>query len=176
MVASLPVLVKRTTSADGTMRRKRSAASTSAEVAAAKCAPSDIACETTETSVGCACPWMSAPKDIMKSTYSFPSESQTCDPWPRSRKIGPDVYTAAPREGELTPSTSDCCARSNHCWERARLRVVVVCAIPSLNARAVNQSAVPPPSTTRAAPVMKEESSDASKSTALVVDGGGTAD
>ena len=67
MVASLPVLVKRTASADGTMRQKRSAASISADVAAAKCEPSATASETTETSVGCAWPWMSAPNDIMKS-------------------------------------------------------------------------------------------------------------
>ena len=46
MVASLPVLAKRTTSAEGTMRRRRSAASTSAEVAAAKCEPCAMACET----------------------------------------------------------------------------------------------------------------------------------
>ena len=52
MVASLPVLVNRTTSADGTMRRKRSAASTSAEVAAAKWEPSAIASETVLTSMG----------------------------------------------------------------------------------------------------------------------------
>jgi hypothetical protein len=32
-----------------------------------------------------------------------------------SRTIGPEVYTVAPREGEFTPSTSDCWARSNHC-------------------------------------------------------------
>ena len=44
------------TSADGTMRRKRSAASTSADVAAAKCEPSAMACETTSTIFGCAWP------------------------------------------------------------------------------------------------------------------------
>jgi hypothetical protein len=52
MVASLPVLVKRTTSADGTIRQKRSAASTSADVVAAKCDPSAIASEATATSFG----------------------------------------------------------------------------------------------------------------------------
>src|SRR6266446_976442 len=43
--------------------------------------------------------------------------------------MGPGVYTAVPREGEFTPSTRDCCARSNHCWERVRFRVGLVCAI-----------------------------------------------
>src|SRR5580704_19049651 len=65
----------------------------------------------------------------MKSRYSLPSASQTRDPWPRSSTIGPAAYTAAPREGEFTPSTSDCCARSNHSWERVRLRVWMVCAM-----------------------------------------------
>ena len=51
MVASLPVLAKRTTSAEGTIQRKRSAASISAEVAAAKCDPSPMVSETTETSL-----------------------------------------------------------------------------------------------------------------------------
>ena len=123
MVASLPVLVKRTTSADGTMLRKRSAASTSAEVAAAKCDPCAMASDTTETSLGWAWPWMSAPKDIIKSTYSLLSASQTCEALARSRKTGPGEYVAVPRDGEFTPSTNDCWARSNHCWERVRERV-----------------------------------------------------
>src|ERR1700691_5046948 len=69
---------------------------------------------------------MSAPNDIMKSTYSLPSASHTCDPSPRSRKIGPGVYTVAPREGEFTPSTSDCWARSNHCSDRLRFKAGLV--------------------------------------------------
>src|SRR5581483_1852079 len=83
-----PVLVKRTTSADGTIRRKRSAASVSAGVAAAKCDPVAIASETTSASLGCACPWMRAPNDIMKSTYSLSSTSHTWEPRPRSITIG----------------------------------------------------------------------------------------
>src|ERR1700751_1633115 len=66
---------------------------------------------------------MSAPNDIMKRTYSLPSTSQTCEPCPRSRTIGPGEKTAAPREGEFTPSTRECWARSNHCCERLRVRV-----------------------------------------------------
>src|SRR5215470_3023187 len=68
---------------------------------------------------------MSAPNDIMKSTYSFPSASHTCEPLPRSTTIGPSVNTARPRDGEFTPSTSDRWARSNHSCDRVRLRVVV---------------------------------------------------
>src|SRR5580704_15010071 len=124
MVASLPVLVKRTTSADSTMRRKRSAASISADVAAAKCEPSAMAAETTEAKWAFAWPWISAPKDIMKSTYSLLSASQTREPLPRSRKTGQGEYVAWPREGEFTPSTSDSCARSNHCCERVRVLVI----------------------------------------------------
>src|SRR6185369_15707074 len=63
---------------------------------------------------------MSAPNDIMKSMYSLPSASQTREPWPRSRNTGPGENTAAPRDGELTPSTSDCWERSNHCCEFLR--------------------------------------------------------
>src|ERR1700736_3163372 len=71
---------------------------------------------------------MSAPKDIMKSRYWFPSASQTCEPLPRSKKSGPGEYTAFPRDGEFTPSTNDCCARSNHCWERVRvLDIRIIC-------------------------------------------------
>jgi len=36
------------------------------------------------------------------------------------------VKTAAPREGEFTPSTSDRRARSNHCCDRERLGVLIV--------------------------------------------------
>src|SRR5580692_1669710 len=126
MVASLPLLVKRTASAVGTIRQKRSDASISDGVAAAKCEPSAIDCETTSTILGCECPWMSAPNDIMKSTYSFPSRSQTCDPRPRSNTTGPGEYTAAPRDGEFTPSISDCCARSYHSRDRSRVFVFFV--------------------------------------------------
>src|SRR5262250_1299786 len=63
---------------------------------------------------------MSAPNDIMRSTYSFPSTSKTCDARPRSRTTGPGENTAAPRDGEFTPSTSDCCARAKYCAERVR--------------------------------------------------------
>src|SRR5215472_1259928 len=63
---------------------------------------------------------MSAPNDIMKSTYSFPSTSKTCDPCPRSRTTGPGENTAAPRDGEFTPSTSDRCARAKYSAERVR--------------------------------------------------------
>src|SRR5215470_5472118 len=63
---------------------------------------------------------MSAPNDIMRSTYSFPSTSKTCDPRPRSRTTGPGENTAAPREGEFTPSTNDRCARSKYCADRVR--------------------------------------------------------
>ena len=66
---------------------------------------------------------MSAPKDIIKSTYSFWSASQTCEPLPRSRNIVAGEYVAFPREGEFTPSTKNCWARSNYCWERVRERV-----------------------------------------------------
>src|ERR1700721_2058565 len=59
----------------------------------------------------------------MKSTYSLPSTSQMCEPRPCSRNRGPPEYVAFPREGEFTPSTRDCSARSSHCWERVRLRV-----------------------------------------------------
>jgi hypothetical protein len=48
-------------------------------------------------SLGCACPWMSAPNDIMKSTYSLPSASHTCELWPRSRKTGPGEHGSAAR-------------------------------------------------------------------------------
>jgi hypothetical protein len=80
MVASVPLLVKRTASAEGTMRQKRSAASNSAGVAAAKCEPSAMAWYTVSTIAGWACPWISAPNDIMKSVYWLPSRSQTCEP------------------------------------------------------------------------------------------------
>src|SRR5580693_9516101 len=117
---------------------------------------------------------MRAPNDIMKSTYSLPSASHTCDPWPRSNTIGPAVYTVAPREGEFTPSTSDCWARSNHWWERVRLRVWllrVVCIefISEIRFAPELQSASPPPSTTNAAPVMKEESSEARNNAAFAI-------
>src|SRR6266853_6193144 len=59
----------------------------------------------------------------MKSTYSFPSASQTREPWPRSRNTGPGEKTAAPREGELTPSTSDRWERSNQCCEFLRVGI-----------------------------------------------------
>ncbi len=62
----------------------------------------------------------------MKSIYSFPSRSQTRDPRPRSSTTGPGEYTAVPRDGELTPSISDCWARSYHSRERSRLFVFVV--------------------------------------------------
>ena len=52
MVASLPVLVNRTASAEGTMLRKRSAASTSADVAAAKCEPSAMASDNDRNQLG----------------------------------------------------------------------------------------------------------------------------
>src|SRR5882672_9096236 len=59
----------------------------------------------------------------MKSTYSFPSASQTREPWPRSRNTGPGEKTAAPREGELTPSTRDRWERSNQCCEFLRVGI-----------------------------------------------------
>src|SRR6266404_874633 len=62
----------------------------------------------------------------MKSMYSFPSRSQTRDPRPRSSTTGPGEYTAAPRDGEFTPSISDCCARSYHSRDRSRWFVFVV--------------------------------------------------
>src|ERR1039458_505208 len=62
----------------------------------------------------------------MKSTYSFPSRSQTRDPRPRSSTTGPGEYTAAPRDGEFTPSISDCCARSYHSRDRSRLFVLLI--------------------------------------------------
>ena len=49
MVASVPLLVKRTVSAVGTMRQTRSAASASAGVLDAKCEPVAIALVTAET-------------------------------------------------------------------------------------------------------------------------------
>jgi hypothetical protein len=62
----------------------------------------------------------------MKSMYSFPSRSQTRDPRPRSSTTGPGEYTAAPRDGEFTPSISDCCARSYQSRDLSRLFVFVV--------------------------------------------------
>src|ERR1035438_3932352 len=59
----------------------------------------------------------------MKSTYSLPSTSHTCDPRPRSSTTGPPEYTAAPRDGEFTPSMSDCCARSYQARESVRVLV-----------------------------------------------------
>src|ERR1035438_5937572 len=62
----------------------------------------------------------------MKSTYSFPSRSQTRDPRPRSSTTGPGEYTAAPRDGEFTPSISDCCARAYQARDCSRRFVFVV--------------------------------------------------
>src|SRR5271166_2227126 len=75
---------------------------------------------------------MSAPNDIMKSVYWLPSASHTCEPLPRSSMIGPPEYTAAPREGEFTPSTNDRCARSNNSRERVRFSFVLGCAMNSV--------------------------------------------
>ena len=80
----------------------------------------------------------------------------------------------APREGEFTPSTSDCCARSNHCWERVRFRVWLgslmwINSYLKFDSVAAVQSAMPPPSTTSAAPVMKEESSEARNNAAFAI-------
>src|SRR5438045_3614304 len=61
----------------------------------------------------------------MKSVYSFPSASQTWEPAPRSRNTGAGEYTAAPREGELTPSISDFWASSNNCSEGVEVRTLV---------------------------------------------------
>src|SRR5438105_13130150 len=62
----------------------------------------------------------------MESMYLFPSRSQTRVPRPRSSTIGPGEYTAAPRDGEFTPSIRDCCARSYHSRDRSRVVVFVV--------------------------------------------------
>src|ERR1035441_9869265 len=59
----------------------------------------------------------------MKSTYSLPSTSHTCDPCPRSSTTGPCEYTASPRDGDFTPSMSDCCARSYQARESVRVLV-----------------------------------------------------
>src|SRR3954470_18490266 len=128
MVASVPVLVKRTASADGTIRQKRSAASNSAGVLAAKCDPSDITFETVETSAGCACPWIKAPNDIMKSVYWLLSTSHTWVPRPRCTTTGPGEKTVLPREGEFTPSIRTFWARSYQDCERLRRREMMVFA------------------------------------------------
>src|SRR5271157_3598619 len=99
---------------------------------------------------------MSAPNDIMKSTYSLPSRSQTCEPRPRSSTTGPAVYTAEPRDGEFTPSISDCCARLYHSLDRARAFVDGLTTVFSI---AQPVPAKPPPSTTSDVPVTKDEAS-----------------
>src|SRR5450755_370635 len=76
----------------------------------------------------------------MKSTYSFPSTSQTRDPRPRSSTTGPAEYTAAPRDGEFTPSMSDRCARSYHSRDRSRLVVFLIFAIMDLKTVGSNRA------------------------------------
>jgi len=155
MVASLPVFVKRTTSADGTMRRNRSAVSTSADVAAAKCDPSAIASQTVFTIVAFACPWMSAPNDIMKSIYSLPSISQTRDPLAAFQHDGPGcVHGGSPRwrvyalnQRQLGAFKPFLRPRPASCLHHMRFQFFHP------------DPANPPPSTTSAVPVTKEDAS-----------------
>jgi len=129
MVASLPVLVKRTTSADGTIRRKRSAASTSAEVAAAKCEPSAIAAETVFDPTLDEHALNEGAERHHEVDILIAIRIPYVRPLAAFQHDRAGVYTVAPREGEFTALDQRLlCAFEHHCCERVRLRSGWVCA------------------------------------------------
>lgn len=88
VVTSEPFFANLTISAHATMPCSASAARTSSGEGRVKFSPRRISRIAASVTVGCAWPSVTARSPIPYSTYSFPSKSQTWQPWPRSRNGG----------------------------------------------------------------------------------------
>ncbi len=103
IVASVPLLTRRTCSTASTRPTISSASSTSPSPGVPNEKPRVAALRTASTTEGCACPSTIGPHEHTRSTYSRPSTSVMYGPRPLAMKRGVPPTARKARTGEFTP-------------------------------------------------------------------------
>ena len=121
-VVSVPEVVKRTSSAQGTISVRRRAASPCSSISNEQRMPRASPSSTAAVTSGWPWPSMLAPNDVQKSMYSLPSTSQMREPFARAATNGRPVPRCR-RAAAVTPPGSTRWASSKYCSERVTSRV-----------------------------------------------------